>query len=155
MYSLCSWCLDAHANREEEHNQHPGRPVLQSLQGIIFWESFVPSNSSHCSTLLACHPHHKHSLMAEQPDLAQAMLLQYFGFSSVYITELFVFVPGQCSTASPGACSPSAVHVRWAALAQSSFLLRKQPTVKAAVREHCALPAHHITCCVSFCWQSC
>ncbi len=47
--------------------------------------------------------------MAEQPDLAQAVLMQS---SSVHISKLFVFVPGQPSGAKQGACSPRAAHVR-------------------------------------------
>jgi len=98
----------------------------------------------YCSTCFACHPHHKHSLKAEQPDLAQVVLLRCLQLFSGSIIKLSMFVAGQPSRAKHSACPPNADLVRKAAFVQSAPLPWSQPLVKATIMEQSGPPAHHI-----------
>jgi len=69
---------------------HAGGALMPAIQKSMICRQ-VPSCFSHCKVKLiekvmlpailhlwlACHPHHKHSLKAEQPDSAHMMLLEY------------------------------------------------------------------------------
>ncbi len=86
----------------------------------------------YCSTWFACHPHHKHSLTADQPDLAQVVLLQCLQlFIGVHYQAVCVCLRSalksqagcmlhQCCPCAPGCICPVFTSVMATVTRQSS-----------------------------------